>query len=468
LCRTSKPRTAVNIAAITSIYRPGPLKANVHKKYVKTLREIDKGKQVEYIHPIVEEILSETCGYTVFQEHFMLLAQKLSGFTPAEADKLRKTLVKKSLDTLDQKVVEREKAKEKFLKGAEELHGLSREKVEPLWKTIEFMSVYAFNKSHAVAYAIDSYYAAWLFTYHPKEWLATVLQSETSSPKGLSKALTEVQQLGYKIVPVDVNFSGLEWSYNEEAGGFVPPLAAIKGVGTTAAKEIIQHRPYEALGDLLYNTDGDWYHSKMNKTSFDSLCKIGAFGSLREMRAGMINHHRQLHEMLIGNYDRLRKGRKGLTKAQVKRLEKKGLPVPDALDVVRDETFFTEDWDRLEKVKLRFDITQHCSNDLVFPGGILEKFSKMNVISLARLTGSKKALVWFFVRDVQQKRTKNGKPYLRILASDQNSETTWLKVWGARHPVDKYSLWMCKAKGDPDWGPSTNIGEMRRIDTHLD
>ena len=95
----------------------------------------------------------------------MLLAQKLAGFTPGESDKLRKTLVKKSLDTLDGKASERELAKEKFVKGARKLHDIDEKITTALWETIEAFSVYGFNKSHAIAYAIDSYYSAWLHTF---------------------------------------------------------------------------------------------------------------------------------------------------------------------------------------------------------------------------------------------------------------------------------------------------------------
>ena len=149
------------MAALTAIYRPGPLKANVHRKYVKAKKN---ASEIKYDHPVIENVLGPTFNFVVFQEQFMTLAVELAGFSPGESDKLRKTLVKKSLDTMGKKGGEREAARKKFVEGAYELHGIDRGITEALWKTIEAFSVYGFNKSHAVSYAIDSYYAAWLLS----------------------------------------------------------------------------------------------------------------------------------------------------------------------------------------------------------------------------------------------------------------------------------------------------------------
>jgi len=137
-CKAVKPTKIEDLTAITAIYRPGPLKANVHNLFVEA-RKLDK---INYPHPIVEQVLGPTKNFVVYQEQFMLLAEKLGGFTPGEADQLRKTLVKKSLDTLDKKSSEKDIAKQKFIEGAMRLHGVPPEVTEPLWQTIDNMSVY--------------------------------------------------------------------------------------------------------------------------------------------------------------------------------------------------------------------------------------------------------------------------------------------------------------------------------------
>lgn len=140
-CEDAKVSSITDMAAITAIYRPGPLKANVHKKYVEARENHSKGN-LKFDHPIIEKLLGPTAGFIIFQEQFMELARLLGGFSPAESDQLRKTLVKKSLDTLDKKGSEKEIAKIKFIEGANRLHGLSKSVTEPLWQTIEYMSVY--------------------------------------------------------------------------------------------------------------------------------------------------------------------------------------------------------------------------------------------------------------------------------------------------------------------------------------
>jgi len=155
-CADSKPISIDELAAITAIYRPGPLKANVHLKYVEARAQIESGR-MKYAHPIIEDVLSKTRGFVVYQEAFMILAQRLGGFSPAESDKLRKTLVKKSLDTLGAKDDERAVAKTKFIEGAKKLHDLPETVTGPLWQTIENMSVYCFNKSLYYDTLIDTY-----------------------------------------------------------------------------------------------------------------------------------------------------------------------------------------------------------------------------------------------------------------------------------------------------------------------
>lgn len=153
-CEDAKPNNIEELAALTAIYRPGPLKANVHKKYVEDKRASD---EIRYAHPIIQDILGPTFGHITFQEQFMLLAQKLGGFSPAESDKLRKTLVKKSLDTIGKKGDEREEARERFVKGAKELHGVQEYVSQELWERIEFFSLYGFNKSCTHDTLIDIY-----------------------------------------------------------------------------------------------------------------------------------------------------------------------------------------------------------------------------------------------------------------------------------------------------------------------
>ena len=113
-------------------------------------------------------------------------------------------------------------ARQKFIKGAKDINGVPEHVSQELWERIEFFSVYGFNKSHAVAYAIGSYYAAWLHTHYETDWLSTILESENNNPKNLSKAISEIKAMGYEVSTHDVNESGLSWAWSENKKAFIP------------------------------------------------------------------------------------------------------------------------------------------------------------------------------------------------------------------------------------------------------
>jgi DNA polymerase III subunit alpha len=464
-CLAAKPTTITELAALTAIYRPGPLKANVHRKYVKAKKNVS---EIKYDHPVIEKVLGPTFNFVVFQEQFMTLAVELAGFSPGESDKLRKTLVKKSLDTMGKKGGEREEARKKFVDGAYELHGIDKTITEALWKTIEAFSVYGFNKSHAVAYAIDSYYAAWLHTHYEKEWLATILQSENNSPKGLAKTISEVKSYGYNFAAADVNYSGEAWSYSDEVSGFVPPLCAVKGVGAAAMSEILLSRPYDCLDNLFYDADGNWKHSKVNKTALSSLCKIEAFGSLQEFKAGIINNHRQLFAMMTdeNNYNVLRKGRHGLTKTQVKRALKNDESLMPIVNKLTDEYSSLPDWNRQEKIMNYVDITSSVDADLVFPPRLIEKIKKNNLISVHDILPGTRNVGWFCISEVVKKKTKNGKDFYRLKTINDDYQTAWVRVWGSQDDdILPYTIWVADVHHDENWGYSTSCYKMKRINS---
>jgi DNA polymerase-3 subunit alpha len=465
LCEEAKPSSIEEISAITAIYRPGPLKANVHKKYIAAREEFNKGR-MKFDHPIIEEILGPTAGFLIYQEQFMELARRLGGFTNAESDQLRKTLVKKSLDTLGKKGSEKEQAKQKFIEGAQRLHGLPRDVTEPLWQTIDFMSVYCFNKSHSCSYAIDSYYAAWLHTHYETDWLATILQSENGSPDGLKKAITEIKSYGYRFQEADINYSGDVWQYSEELEAFVPPLSSIKGVGDTAMEEIMANRPYRSLDDLLYDSEGSWRHSKVNKTALRALCVIEALGSIRELRDGSLQNHRQLLALLTDNknYETLRKGRWGLSPAQVRKAEKEGRRLVPLVEQLIEEYRGLPDWSRQEKILNRVDLTSSAPDELVFPQGFIERVQQKEVPSVFSIPGGSKGVGWMCASEVHQKVTKKGKSFLRIRAIDNENNSGWIRVWGKFDEVpEPYTLWIAEVENDANWGMATTSWKLKQI-----
>ena len=460
----AKPQNIEDLAAITAIYRPGPLKANVHKKYVKAKNEA-MIKSPKYAHPVIEEVLGPTYGFIAFQEQFMLLAQKLAGFSPAEGDKLRKTLVKKSVEKLDAIYKERQDAREKFIKGAKEVSNISNEIATNLWEEIDFFAQYGFNKSHAVAYAIDSYYSAWLHTHYETDWLSTILESEKGSPNGMGKAIKEIKSYGFKFNPIDINYSGEEWYYSDELKAFVPPLSSIKGTGDKATDEIMELRPYRNLDDLLFNEDGEWKHSKMNKASFNALCKMEAFGSLEEMKNGRIKNHKQLYKLIIDNYDTLHRGRYGITDAAFRKMEKKGEKPELIIDKLLQEILQDDsDWTRIEKINNQFSLSSDVQEDLLYPSELMDKLEKKNIPSALTMPEGK-GIAWVCImNDIKVKKTKNGKDFMTVSVTDNEGNIGRMKIWGVMNENEiAYTLWIAEMTMQKDWGLSTNISKMKRL-----
>lgn len=456
-CISAQPENIVDLSTITAIYRPGPLKADVHKKYV----EAKKNKAaIKYDHPVIEEILGPTCGFIVFQEQFMLLAQKLAGFSPGESDKMRKTLVKKDLTSLGKKSDEKEALEKKFISGCIEKSGLSLKQATDLFETIAFFSLYGFNKSHSVAYAIDSYYGAWLMTYYEKDWLATCLQTENRNVEGLAIVMSEIKQQGYKISPPDINTSSEVWDWSEELQAFVPPLSSLKGVGDAAVNEIIDNRPYRNIDELLFDREGNWKHSKLNRKCFEALLGMEVFTSLEELRSEKVRNHRQLHEIIIGNYALLRKGRWGMS---IRKAQKIG--ARPTVESLIESTSEVEDWTRTEKVALQAEISGAAPHHIMFPEPIMAKIRKAEIPAISEIEPGTADIGWFCVTNIEPKTTKNGKNFLRMRVVDSSLKSCWLRVWGEQNSkLVPYSIWIAELKNESSWGISTNINKMKHVD----
>lgn len=462
-CLEAQPDNITDLSAITAIYRPGPLKANVHKLYVQAKQD---AANIKYDHPAIKNVLGSTYGFIAFQEQFMLLAQQLAGFTPGESDAMRKTLVKKDLTSLDKKADEKVALETKFIDGCVNVSGLDRKKAKDLFDKIAFFSLYGFNLSHAVSYAIDSYYGAWLSTYYPEEWLATVLQVENGSDTGLTKAINEIREMGYSFAKVDINYSGTEWTYSEEIKAFVPPLTAVKGVGKSAVEELMEHRPFKSLDDMFFDDEGKWKLGKANRTCLVALCKIEAFDSMAEVKNGEVVNYNQLLLAITEdkNYGLLKRGRYGMTAAQVKRTLKKGeSPTPyltTELERLRD----TPDWTRAEKIQMSYELTSSADVELLFPSELMYKLREKNVQRLTEIEPGTEGIGWCCIQEIQRKKTKNGKPFIRAKVIDDESRSAWLRVWGKEsEPVELYTIWLIQAQNDPDWGLSTSTFKMKKV-----
>jgi DNA polymerase-3 subunit alpha len=263
-----KPSIFEDIVAMIALYRPGPMSIipeYIDRKY--------KRKNIEYLHPKLEEILVKTSGLPIYQEQLMEIAQKLAGFTLTEADVLRKAVGKKIKSLLLAQ-------KEKFIGGMMK-NGVRKPVAQEIWEWILPFARYGFNRSHSVAYAQISYQTAYLKANYPTEFMAAVLNSEKADIERIGFLITECKKMGLKVLAPDINESEESFSVvGEKSIRF--GLSTVKNVGINFVEQIVQERGkssrFSSISDFLSRINT----KDLNKKSMESLIKAGAFDELEE------------------------------------------------------------------------------------------------------------------------------------------------------------------------------------------
>lgn len=261
-----KPTKFEEIVAMNALYRPGPM--DLIPDFIERKNGL---KKVEYIFPELEDILKETYGVMIYQEHVMQISMVIAGFTRGEADLLRKAMAKKNAEQL-------RKLGEEFVARAVE-RGYDRQKVEKLFDQIEKFGSYGFNKSHSVAYAFVAYHTAYIKAYYPEEFFAALLNTEIGDPDKFNAHIAECKERGIKILPPDINESDVDFTVDKQKQ-IRFGLSAIKNVGIKAVEEIIKERKANGSFSSFYNFLERLSGAKINKKVVESLIKCGALDSL--------------------------------------------------------------------------------------------------------------------------------------------------------------------------------------------
>jgi DNA polymerase-3 subunit alpha len=276
LMRNLKPEEFEHLIALNALYRPGPLGAGMHTEYA----DRKNGRSpITYPHPDLEEILESTFGIMVFQEQVMQVAQKIAGFSMAEADMLRKAMGKKIPAVMKEQ-------EEKFVAGAV-ANGHPAELGEQLFGFIEHFAGYGFNRSHSAAYAWVAYQTAWLKAHYPSEYMAALLTSSKRDKDRTAIYLHECRTMGIPVRVPDVNRSASDFTAAD--GEITFGLSAVRNVGEAVVELIVEERekngPFASFQDFVDRVDV----SVLNKRTIDSLVKAGAFDSLGHSRKGLFD-----------------------------------------------------------------------------------------------------------------------------------------------------------------------------------
>jgi len=466
-CKRAKPTSLIDISAITSIFRPGPLSAGVDQQYVDTK---EGRKHVAYIHPIVKEITKETHGFLIFQEQIALLAHKLGkNVSLDEGNKLRKLLTKKGTGKGHE---EKDKIYKKFIRGCAEKR-IPNGDAEKLWETFEYFSGYGFNKSHAVSYSMLSYQCAYLLHYHPVEWVAAFLDKEPEIRK--EKAITIAKGMGFEIVPVDINRSGFYWEILGD-NKIVQPLTSIKGLGEKAIEQITAHRPFHTIEDFLFHEKV--VYSKLNKKALDALTKSEALESLMKEHVLPGTGKKSFWCELEVETEKLDKqgkyivemktgwGRRFLWKCVAKERPRKQEAFHNNIknyckgwkeegEDTLIEPFYTKE----ERIENLIDLTGLYPFHMVISESDLERLKEIRCPPLSEFDPNLRA-AWFIIREKIVKKTKHGKEYWIIRCIDNAGSTNSIKCWGIMPAKDNERIKINKAymavlDHSEQWGFST-------------
>lgn len=263
-CRQVKPSELDHLIAMTSLFRPGPMSSNAHQDFA----DIKNGKKKPHFDFGLKDVTESTSGLYVYQEQIMKAVNVLGGLSLVEADQLRTYMKKKDKKAMGALSV-------KFIAGAVE-RGCSAKEAGEIWEKLDKFSGYGFNKSHAAAYSIMSYWSEWFKVNYPLEFWTTSLQE--SSEDDIPYRLAELKKTGEEIEirPPDVNFSDSNFTCDAEENRIFFSLTKIKGVGEVAVKNIMETRnsggKFFSLEEFLSRVP-----SKVNKTVVKCLIISGAF-----------------------------------------------------------------------------------------------------------------------------------------------------------------------------------------------
>ena len=416
-----KPDKFEDLIAMNALYRPGPM------EYIKDFVERKHGRQeIKYDLDDMEEYLKDTYGITVYQEQVMLLSQKLAGFTKGQADSLRKAMGKKKIEEMN-------KLFDLFIEQGKE-KGHKEETLKKVWKDWEAFASYAFNKSHSTCYAYLAFHTGYLKAHYPAEFMASVLTHNMNDIKKVSFFMDECKWMGIEILGPSVNESEQKFSVNKD-GAIRFGLAAIKGVGGTAAIEIIRERKENGVYTSIFEICTRANQRVVNKKSLENLAIGGAFDEFGINRSSYVTDVGQG----MGVEMAIRFGNQVQNDAMNSQASLFG--EAGSLEIKEPELPKIEPWSLMEKLQREKElvgiyISGHPLNNFKFE---IDYFTTHTLNDLEvqnlKLEGAEIRLAGL-INTVREAVSKNGKPYC-IFTLEDFSGTREFAMFGERYTDNK-------------------------------
>ena len=403
ICRKLKPQSIEDLSALNALYRPGPIDGGMVDDFI--LRHHGK-KSVRYIVPEMKEILDTTQGVIVYQEQAMQLAQKLAGYTMAEADSLRKAMGKKNREEMAQQ-------EQKFILGAV-ARGIKRDKAQQIFSLMAQFADYGFPKAHSVAYAYLAFQTAYLKAHYPEHFYAAVLSNEIDDTGKVFRYTKEMRGQGIALLPPDVNDSDV--GFTPLKGAIRYGLAAIKGIGVTSVNAIMTARATGAFRSIFDFTERV-EEGAINKRVLEGLVCSGAFDSLKPEGATSYHWRARLCAAIDVALAR---------SARARRAKALGLndlfggeqsePSDSAVDLPPCAAWTPMEMLAAEKKVLGFYITGHPL-DAHFE--IVSQLGALSSVELAAQESGSRATIAGLVTDLQLRTTKKGDRFAIFRLEDQ-------------------------------------------------
>ena len=293
VCLGLKPRNIEDITAIIALYRPGPMESIPRFIACKQNPGL-----ITYKHPSLEPILSVTYGCIVYQEQVIQIFQQLAGYSLGQADMVRRAISKK-------KAAQIQKEKDTFIHGDSSrkipgcvANGIPETTAEAIYQEIYDFANYAFNKAHAVSYAVVAYQTAYLKCHYCKEYMAALLTSVLDNSDKIAGYINECRDCGIKLLPPDINRSFD--SFAVEDGGIRFGLAAVKNIGRGFIQAVVRKRedgPFVSLSDFCSRMTG----SDMNKRAVENLIRSGSFDSMGARRSQLIQVYEKVMDSIAAS-----------------------------------------------------------------------------------------------------------------------------------------------------------------------
>ena len=294
VCVGLRPQNIEDITAIIALYRPGPMDSI--PRFIACKHDSSK---IKYLHPSLEPILSVTYGCIVYQEQVIQIFQQLAGYSLGQADMVRRAISKK-------KAAQIEKEREAFLHGDPErniagcvANGIPEETAQAIYQDIYDFANYAFNKAHAVSYAVVAYQTAWFKCHYTKEYMAALLTSVLDSSEKVAEYIAECRDCGIHLLPPDINESEADFTVSGEHIRF--GLVAVKGVGRGFINAVLAERgrggPFVSFPDFCQRM----FDAELNKRVLENLIRCGAFDSMGIYRSRLLEAYEQLVDSIAQN-----------------------------------------------------------------------------------------------------------------------------------------------------------------------